>query len=149
MRKKYNLVYQRFCKWNVRPNMVQEIIGLLQKLNEETPDIQDIALVNTIVTGRIEVFCKHPATFPPDISIGKHAEEKSPAGSLALSVLLSSKHIQRTYNSWSMVKCGLIEQQKFSSNSPEKLEQVLELTCRSRYRIFYQGGRRRLRTNLK
>jgi hypothetical protein len=80
MRIKSNLIYQRFGKWNVRPNVVQEIIGLLQKLTEEAPDIQDIArLVNTIVTGRIKVFCKHPATFPPDISIGKHAEEKSPA----------------------------------------------------------------------
>ena len=55
------------------------------------------------------MFCKYPATFPPDISVRKHTEEKAPARSKILSVLLSSKYIQKTYNSWNMVKCGLIE----------------------------------------
>jgi len=53
--------------------VLQEIIGLLQELTEEAPDIQDVAwLSNVTVT---EVFCKYPATFPPDISIGKQKEE--------------------------------------------------------------------------
>ena len=68
--------------------MLQEIIGLLQELTEEAPDIQDVAwLSNVTVT---EVFCKYPATFPPDISIGKQKEERAPAASMALLVLLSS-----------------------------------------------------------
>jgi len=106
---------KRYSKWNVRASVLQEIIGPLQELTEEAPDIQDIArLINTAVT---EVFCKYPATFPPDISVGKHPEEKAPTGSMASLVLLSSMCIQRTYNSWNIVKCGLI-QERFSTNSP-------------------------------
>ena len=56
---------------DVRPDVLQEIIGLLQKLTEESPDIYYFAgLINTGI-GRIEIFCEHPATCPPDIPIGK------------------------------------------------------------------------------
>jgi hypothetical protein len=61
----------------------------------------------------MKVFCKYSATFPPDISIGQVAEEITPAGSMVLLVLWSSKYIIRTYNSWSMVECGLIEARKY------------------------------------
>ena len=67
--------------------MLQEIAGPLQELTEETPDIQDIArLIDTTVA---EVFCKYPATFSPDISIGKQTEEKAPTRSMAPLVLFN------------------------------------------------------------
>ena len=95
--------------------MPQKTVGTLQELTEEAPDIQDIAWpINTTIT---EVFCEYPATFPPDVSIGKHPEEKSPTGSMTSLMLLSSKCIQGTYNSWNMVKCGLI-QGNFFTNLP-------------------------------
>ena len=77
---------------NVRANMIQEIVGLLQELTKEASDIYYLPrLVDTGVR-RIEVFCEYPATCSPDISVGKHAKGKAPAGSMITSVLLSSKY---------------------------------------------------------
>ena len=71
---------------NVRPDVLQKIIGLLQKLTEEAPDIYYFAgLIDTAI-GRIEVFCEHPTTCPPDIPIGKQTEDKAPARSMIISV---------------------------------------------------------------
>ena len=67
---------------DVRATVLQEIIGLLQELTEETPDIFHLAQLVDTGIGRIEVFCEHPATCPPDIPIGKHTEGKTPAGSI-------------------------------------------------------------------
>ena len=38
--------------------------------------------------GRIEVFSKYPATFPPDIPIGKHDKDKIPAAPIMMTVSL-------------------------------------------------------------
>ena len=94
---------------DIRSDMLQEIAGPLQKLTEEAPDIYYfVRLIDTGI-GRIKVFCEHPATCPPDTSIGKHSEFKAPARSIIVSVLhCLQSMIQRTYNSWNMVKCGLI-----------------------------------------
>jgi hypothetical protein len=62
---------------NVRADMLQEIVGLLQALTEEAPETSYIArLVNTGI-GRIEVFCKFSATCLSDIPYVKRREEKS------------------------------------------------------------------------
>ena len=59
------------------------------------------------------MFCEHPTTCPPDITIRKETEDKAPARSMIISVLYCLQStIKRTYNSWSMVKCGLIEAMK-------------------------------------
>ena len=93
---------------DLRPDMLQEIAGLQQKLTEEAPNIYYFARLIDTGIGRIEVFCKHPATCSPDIPIGKHTEGKAPARPMIISVLYCLQStIQRTYNSWSMVKCGL------------------------------------------
>jgi len=56
---------------NVRPDMLQEIAGVLSKLTEEAPDIYYFdGFIDTAI-GRIEVFYEHPATCPPDIPIGE------------------------------------------------------------------------------
>ena len=106
---------------DVRPGVLQKIVGLLQKLTEEASDIYCFARLIDTGIGRIEVFCEHPATCPPDIPIGKHTKSKAPARSIIISVLdCLQGTIQRTYNSWSMVKCGLIEARKNSVNSHGK-----------------------------
>ena len=56
---------------DVRPDVLQEITGLLQKLTEESPDVYYFVGLINIAIGRIEVFCEHPATCPPDITVGK------------------------------------------------------------------------------
>ena len=66
---------------DVRPDMLQEITGLLEKLTEEAPDIYYVARLIDTGIGRIEVFCEHPASCPPDIPIGKDREAKAPARS--------------------------------------------------------------------
>jgi hypothetical protein len=96
-------------------------------VTEEAPDIKYFARLIDTATGRIEVFCEHPATCPPDIPIGKHAEDKAPTRSMIISVLYCLQSmIPRTYNSRSMVKCGLIEVRKhfreFVSESTYLLE---------------------------
>ena len=94
---------------DIRSDMLQEIAGLQQKLTEKAPDIYYFARLIDTAIGRIEVFCEHPATCTPDIPIGKHSEDKAPARSIIVSVLhCLQSMIERTYNSWSMVKCGLI-----------------------------------------
>ena len=56
------------------------------------------------------MFCEHPTTCSPDIPIRKHTESKAPVRSMIISVSYCLQGtIQRAYNSWSMVKCGLIE----------------------------------------
>ena len=57
------------------------------------------------------MLCKHPATCPPDSPIGKHTERKAPARSMIVLVLYRLQNTI-TYNSWSMVKCVLIEAKK-------------------------------------
>ena len=69
---------------DVRPAMLQEITGLLQKLTEEAPDIYYFARLIDTAIGRIEVFCEHPATRPPEISIGKYSQGKSPPRSMII-----------------------------------------------------------------
>jgi hypothetical protein len=136
---------------NVRPNMLQEIAGVLFKLTEEAPGIYYFAgLIDTEI-GRVEVFCEHPTTCPPAISIGKRTEDKAPARSMIVSVLFSLlSMIQRTNNSWNMVKCGLIEARKDFRKFAGKKEYLnLLLTCWSRYWIFDPEGRRRLCKNLR
>ena len=94
---------------DLRSDMLQEITRLLQKLTEEAPDIYYFTRLIDTGIGRIEIFCEHPATFPPDSPIGKHSEDKAPARSIIVSVLRCLQStIQKTYNSWYMVKCGLI-----------------------------------------
>jgi hypothetical protein len=72
---------------NVRADMLQEIVGLLQELTEKTPDIYYLARMVDTVIGRMEIFCEYPATCPPDIPIGKCRESKAPAGSTIVSIL--------------------------------------------------------------
>ena len=73
---------------DLRPDMLQEITRLLQKLTEEAPNIYYFAWLIYTAIGRGEVLCKHPATCPPDIPIGKYTEEKAPArSSIIISVL--------------------------------------------------------------
>ena len=93
--------------------MLHKIAGTLQKLTEEAPDIYYFARLIDIGIGRIEVFYEQPATGPPDIPIGKHTEKIAPARSMIISVLYCLQStMQRTYNSWNMVMCGLIEARK-------------------------------------
>ena len=98
---------------NVRANMLQKIIGLLQELTEEAPDIFYIVrLINTWI-GRIEVLCEHSATCPPDIPIGKRSKNKTPAGPVTvISPTVFTVSDVRAYNSWSIVRCGLFEGRK-------------------------------------
>ena len=56
---------------DIRAAMLHKIAGLLQKLTEEAPDIYYFARLTDSAIGRIEVFCEHPATRPPDIPIGE------------------------------------------------------------------------------
>jgi hypothetical protein len=88
-----NMLTRDIANGNARADMLQKTIGLLQKLTEETPDIQYITrLVDTGIR-RIKVFCEYPATCPPDIPVGKPTEGKSPARSTAISVrVLSPKY---------------------------------------------------------
>ena len=74
-------VSRNIVKGDVRPDMLQEITWFLQKLTEEAPDVYYFARLTDTTIGRIEVFCEHPATCPPDIPIGKYSEGKSPARS--------------------------------------------------------------------
>ena len=69
---------------DVRPDVLQEITGLLQKLTEEAPNIYYFAGLIDIAIGRIKMFCEHPATCTPDIPIGKYSEGKSPARSMII-----------------------------------------------------------------
>jgi hypothetical protein len=80
---------------NVRADMLQKIFGLHQELTEEAPDIYNVTRLVDTVIGRIEMFCKYPATCSPIISIGKPTEDKAPAGSMTVSVLLSSKYVTK------------------------------------------------------
>ena len=72
---------RNIVKGDVRPDMLQEITWFLQKLTEEAPDVYYFAWLIDTAIGRIEMFCEHPATCPPDIPIGKYSEGKSPARS--------------------------------------------------------------------
>jgi hypothetical protein len=71
--------------------MLQEIAGLLQKLTEEAPNIYYFTRLIDTGIGRIEVFCEHPATCPPDIPIGKYSKSKAPARSMVTSVYIVFK----------------------------------------------------------
>jgi hypothetical protein len=71
--------------------MLQEIAGLLQKLTKEASDIYYFARLIDTAIGRIEVFCEHPATCPPDNPIGKNSESKAPARSMIISVYIVFK----------------------------------------------------------
>ena len=77
--------------------MLQEIAGLLYKLTEEAPDICYFTRLIDTAIGRVEVFCEHPATYPPDTPIGKRTEEIAPARSIDIigSILSSdTKNLQ-------------------------------------------------------
>ena len=72
---------------DVRPDMLQEIAGLLQKLTEKAPGIYNFARLIGFGIGWIEVFCEHPATCPPDVPIGKEKEGEAPTRSMIISDL--------------------------------------------------------------
>ena len=102
------------------------------------PDISYFAQLIDTGIGRFEVFCEHPTTCPPDIPIGKRTEGKTPARPIMIiSVLYCLQStIQKTHNSWNMVKCCLIKARKdFRKFAREKvvveptylLEYVLDL----------------------
>jgi hypothetical protein len=81
------MLTRNIANGNVRADMLQEIVGLLQELIEEAPDISYIARLVDTGFGRIEVFCEYPATCLSNIPIGKRREGKPPAGSTTVSVL--------------------------------------------------------------
>ena len=66
---------------NIRADMLQEIVGLLQELTEEAPDIYYLAWLVDTGIGRIEVFNEYPPTCPPDIPIRQRTEGKAETGS--------------------------------------------------------------------